>query len=248
MKILITTDLFTTSTNGVVTSVRNLYEELTDKIRITGNMTLTYECTPIKYDLTVDNSYKGQQPYGKDISEYLTFEPQEGTTHKWMEGNKEFTGNTMPNRDLILTSVYTEVLDDSKTIYYGTVNTNEINALSSTDIQELEHYDYVDGETKDVIFMLPIRPDLWEEYYTYEDEGNTEEMLEWEKRNNYDYFIAAPSNVSIELRTGINTIKDIEAHDTININGFEYTKYYTDLGLVAEEEQSATIKMSIKIN
>ena len=31
MKILITTDLFTTSTNGVVTSVKNLYEELTEK-------------------------------------------------------------------------------------------------------------------------------------------------------------------------------------------------------------------------
>ena len=31
MKILITTDLYTTSTNGVVTSVRNLYEELTEK-------------------------------------------------------------------------------------------------------------------------------------------------------------------------------------------------------------------------
>jgi len=31
MKILITTDLFLTSTNGVVTSVRNLYEELTEK-------------------------------------------------------------------------------------------------------------------------------------------------------------------------------------------------------------------------
>ena len=31
MKILITTDLFTTSTNGVVTSVRNLYEELKEK-------------------------------------------------------------------------------------------------------------------------------------------------------------------------------------------------------------------------
>lgn len=31
MKILITTDLYTTSTNGVVTSVRNLYEELKEK-------------------------------------------------------------------------------------------------------------------------------------------------------------------------------------------------------------------------
>ncbi len=31
MKVLITTDLFTTSTNGVVTSVRNLYEELIEK-------------------------------------------------------------------------------------------------------------------------------------------------------------------------------------------------------------------------
>ncbi|MBQ9136759.1 MAG: glycosyltransferase family 4 protein, partial [Lachnospiraceae bacterium] len=31
MKILITTDLFTTSTNGVVTSVRNLWDELKAK-------------------------------------------------------------------------------------------------------------------------------------------------------------------------------------------------------------------------
>ena len=31
MKILITTDLFTTSTNGVVTSVRNLHDELKEK-------------------------------------------------------------------------------------------------------------------------------------------------------------------------------------------------------------------------
>ena len=31
MKILITTDLFTTATNGVVTSVRNLWEELKDR-------------------------------------------------------------------------------------------------------------------------------------------------------------------------------------------------------------------------
>ena len=31
MKILITTDLFTTSTNGVVTSVRNLWDELREK-------------------------------------------------------------------------------------------------------------------------------------------------------------------------------------------------------------------------
>ena len=31
MKILITTDLFTTSTNGVVTSLRNLWEELQAK-------------------------------------------------------------------------------------------------------------------------------------------------------------------------------------------------------------------------
>ena len=31
MKILITTDLFVTTTNGVVTSIRNLYEELTEK-------------------------------------------------------------------------------------------------------------------------------------------------------------------------------------------------------------------------
>ena len=88
-------------------------------------MTLTYECTPIKYDLTVDNSYKGQQPYGKDISEYLTFEPQEGTTHKWMEGNEEFTGNTMPNRDLILTSKYTEKPAEDIMIYYGSKLINE---------------------------------------------------------------------------------------------------------------------------
>ena len=33
MKILITTDLYTTATNGVVTSVKNLYDELKAKGR-----------------------------------------------------------------------------------------------------------------------------------------------------------------------------------------------------------------------
>ena len=31
LKILITTDLYTTNTNGVVTSVQNLFDELTEK-------------------------------------------------------------------------------------------------------------------------------------------------------------------------------------------------------------------------
>jgi hypothetical protein len=224
------------------------YSPLENIITITGDTVLNYTCEAKKYTLTVDGKVYENIPYNSDITPYLTYQPQEGMSHKWMEGNEEFTGNTMPNRDLILTGVYTEVLNDSKTIYYGAVNTNDVNTLSSTDIQELEHYDYVDGIVQDVIFMLPIRPDLWEEYYTYEDEGNTQEMIEWEKRNSYDYFIAAPSNVSVELINAINAVKIIEAHETININGIEYIKYYTDLGLVAEEKYSATIKMKIKIN
>lgn len=34
LKVLITTDLYTTSTNGVVTSVQNLFDELTEKGQI----------------------------------------------------------------------------------------------------------------------------------------------------------------------------------------------------------------------
>ena len=204
--------------------------------------------TPKEFSLTVNENEIGNIKAGEDISQYLTFEEKEGMTHKWMEGETEFIGSIMPNRDLVLTSKYIEISTNSKTIYYGTVNTNEINTLTSNDIQELENYDYVDGEEKAVIFMLPIRPDLWEEYYTYEDEGNTQEMQEWEQRNNYDYFIAAPSNVSLVLKNGIGAVHNIEAHETININGIEYIKYYTNLGLVAEEEQSATIPMNITIN
>ena len=50
MKILITTDLFTTSTNGVVTSVRNLYEELTDKGHDVRILTLSGDRESYKED------------------------------------------------------------------------------------------------------------------------------------------------------------------------------------------------------
>ena len=238
---IITTNIDNNSIENLTIKCYKSNEAILFRIGIKG--------TPKEYLLTVNENEIGNIKVGEDISQYLTFEEKEGMTHKWMEGETEFIGNIMPNRDLILTSVYTEVSTNSKTIYYGAVNTNEINTLTSNDIQELEHYDYVDGEEKAVIFMLPIRPDLWEEYYTYEDNGNTQEMQEWEQRNNYDYFIAAPSNiVSLVLKNGIGAEHDIAAHETININGIEYIKYYTNLGLVAEEEQSATIPMNITIN
>ena len=50
MKILITTDLFTTSTNGVVTSVRNLYEELTEKGHDVRILTLSGDRESYKED------------------------------------------------------------------------------------------------------------------------------------------------------------------------------------------------------
>ncbi len=50
MKILITTDLYTTSTNGVVTSVRNLYEELTEKGHDVRILTLSGDRESYKED------------------------------------------------------------------------------------------------------------------------------------------------------------------------------------------------------
>ena len=50
MKILITTDLFTTSTNGVVTSVRNLYEELIEKGHDVRILTLSGDRESYKED------------------------------------------------------------------------------------------------------------------------------------------------------------------------------------------------------
>ena len=59
MKILITTDLFTTTTNGVVTSVRNLYEELEEK----------------GHDVRILTLSEGMESYKKDHVYYIKSAP-----------------------------------------------------------------------------------------------------------------------------------------------------------------------------
>ena len=201
------------------------YQELTDKIRITGNMTLTYECTPIKYDLTVDNSYKGQQPYGKDISEYLTFEPKEGTTHKWMEGNEEFTGNTMPNRDLILTSKYTEKPAEDIMIYYGSKLINELDMFNNENItNNLNSFTYNETITNYGNLTPPFKQptlnndNVWEEFYDKNDSSIWEE-------NGFVNCILAPKNLTVNLSVDGTNLNTIKQYNTYTINGIEYNLY-----------------------
>ena len=62
------------------------YSPLENIITITGDTILNYICEAKKYTLTVDGKVYENIPYNSDITPYLTYQPQEGMSHKWMEG------------------------------------------------------------------------------------------------------------------------------------------------------------------
>lgn len=81
----------------------------TYEVVITEDTELTYTCDLITYKLTVKDEFIGDFEPNADISSYLTYIEQENKTHKWMEGDIEFTETVMPHRNLTLTSVYIDI-------------------------------------------------------------------------------------------------------------------------------------------
>lgn len=81
----------------------------TYEVVITEDTELTYTCDLITYKLTVNDEFIGDFEPNADISSYLTYIEQENKTHKWMEGDIEFTETVMPHRNLTLTSVYIDI-------------------------------------------------------------------------------------------------------------------------------------------
>ena len=89
-----------------------------------------------------------------------------------MEGDKEFTGNTMPNRDLILTSKYTEKPAEDIMIYYGSKLINELDMFNNENItNNLNSFSYDETITNYGNLTPPFKQptlnndNVWEEFY-----------------------------------------------------------------------------------
>lgn len=206
------------------------YSPLENIITITGDTTLNYVCEAKKYTLTVETidgtTVHENIPYNSDITPYLTYQPQEGMSHKWMEGDNVFDGKTMPNRDLTLTSVYEE-LTESKMVYYKAILTKDIDNI---DVDEFDSYEYTNDGQQQVTFTVSAIPQSVEdEYWEYEDNGDEEAMKDWEYRHYYEYCILVPSNVNIEVKNAASiTVTELFKIEPLKltINGVEYTKYH----------------------
>ena len=216
------------------------YSPLENIITITGDTTLNYVCEAKKYTLTVDGKVYENIPYNSDITPYLTYQPQEGMSHKWMEGDNVFDEKTMPNRDLTLTSTYEE-FTESKMVYYGTDLLNNIENFTIEDVLNKNKQEYNGTEQEFIFNYSGASEDIVLEYEETFDEALEEACQQY-------YYIAIPSNKTVTI---INAAKqEITQYFTIkneqliidNTNYDQYTYRMTGVNIYPE-----TIKLKIII-
>lgn len=216
------------------------YSPLENIITITGDTTLNYTCEAKKYTLTVDGKVYENIPYNSDITPYLTYQPQEGMSHKWMEGDNVFDGKTMPNRNLTLTSAYEE-FTESKMVYYGTDLLKNIENFTIEDVLNKNKQEYNGTEQEFIFNYSGASEDIVLEYEETFDEALEEMCQQY-------YYIAIPSNKTVTI---INAAKqEITQYFTIkneqliidNTNYDQYTYRMTGVNIYPE-----TIKLKIII-
>jgi hypothetical protein len=182
--------------------------------------------TPKEYLLTVNENEIGNIKAGEDISQYLTYEEKEGMIHKWMEGETEFIGNIMPNRDLILTSKYEDKPKVQNILYYSGVLNEDINNINSDNIKtEFEKLEFESGEQQGIQIQLPVLNDnaAWDEY---DEKVIFDDLEEWTNTYGFKYYIAIPQNSTIELTNAMGRSVSLDKKENgITIDGVEYDIY-----------------------
>jgi hypothetical protein len=207
----------------------NSIKKLTIK-RFSSNYAILFRVgikgTPKKFSLTVNENEIGNIKAGEDISQYLTYEEKEGMIHKWMEGETEFIGNIMPNRDLILTSKYEDKPEVQNILYYSGVLNKDINDINSDNIKtEFEKLEFESGEQQGIQIQLPVLNDnaAWDEYY---EKVIFDDLEEWTNTYGFKYYIAIPQNSTIELTNAMGRSVSLDKKENgITIDGVEYDIY-----------------------
>jgi hypothetical protein len=182
--------------------------------------------TPKEYLLTVNENEIGNIKAGEDISQYLTYEEKEGMIHKWMEGETEFIGNIMPNRDLILTSKYEDKPKVQNILYYSGVLNEDINNINSDNIKtEFEKLEFESGEQQGIQIQLPVLNDnaAWDEY---DEKVIFDDLEEWTNTYGFKYYIAIPKNYKIVVKNGLGVIVSLDKKENgIIIDKVKYDIY-----------------------
>ena len=218
------------------------YEELTDEIDITGNMTLNYECTPNEYNLIIKNVSYGKKEYGSDISQYLTYEPQEGMIHKWMEGKTTFTGTTMPSRDLTLREVWVSA-SETNVVYYGGMIISDAKNITSEEVLNLQNFEYENGEVFNTTYVQATLNDetIWDTY------PNRSDKTAWRNEHGSVLYIAIPKECNVEVKDDLGASYILEKQpNTLIIEGHEYD-HYIDTPADPARPSSTPASLNIKI-
>ena len=197
----------------------------TYEVVITEDTELTYVCDLITYSLTVNEDFKGNFTPNDDISSYLTYTEEENKIHSWMEGDVEFTDTIMPDRDLILTSKYTEKPVEDIMIYYGSKLINELDTFNNENItNNLNSFTYDETITEYGNLTPPFKQptlnndNVWEEFYDKNDSSIWNE-------NGFVNCVLAPNNLTVNLSVDGTNLNTINQYNTYTINGIEYNLY-----------------------
>lgn len=228
------------------------YEELEEIIEVTGDIEIRYECTAINYDLTIidennEIKYEVLCPFNSDITSYLQYEEKEGMMHKWMDGQIEFKDKTMPNRDLTLRSVYTEIPDSINVMYYNNVLVENIDTINGDNaIELLQNTTFEDNQEKTIEVVIPILNN--EEAWIAHDEAvifGEEEA--WNDIYGCKYYIAIPKNKNVLVTDAISTVTMTKQDKTMIIEGYEFDIYLSQSMQPGMPNSNTSHQLKIKV-
>ena len=174
----------------------------------------------------IENSVFSAVPYeyGATIVDPVAPE-REGYTFAWEEHVQ-----TMPDNDITIEGEYSEILE-SKTIYYGIVETEGQETFD--DLDSLENYEYENGVESLATFTVPASDEYIEIEEKYMDgDIEEEEFNEWCEAHYVSVYLAMPSNVTFTAKVaGTDVTSNFRTNgQPFVIDGNEYQSYVYPTG------------------
>jgi hypothetical protein len=208
---------------------------------IVENIRMIDDNTELKYTLTINGNVYENIPYNSDITTYLTYQPQEGMSHKWMEGNTEFIGKKMPKRNLILNGVY-EKITESNLIYYGQLINNNAKNMTSEGLNLLNSFEYVINKE---IKKTTLQPKL--EPWVTRPARSGESQTEWYDNYGAVFYIAVPKNLNVIVKNESENIEMSVSNIILSKNNTEYKQYYQTTPYLPSNPDSIQNEIEITI-
>lgn len=145
--------------------------------------------------------------------------PRSGYTLVW---DKQYL--TMPAFDITINGIYEEI-PEAKTIYYNAIFTKTESGI--TNVSGMSSFEYDSGVKTETPFVILGNAEEYERALELDEE----EFDEWCAENDYSFYIAAPTNVSVQFFNTANTevtnkLKTVG--EIFKVNGVDYQGYSYD--------------------